>query len=133
MIILKLNNECIRDLMLEIESRQNILFENFSYEQLQKFDSFSKHEHDQFFYCLYRLREANYIDFNDQIINSKIHSIFVSNITWSGHQFLDNIRDDEVWRKTKKSASRFSSVSVSFLSTIASSVLSQMIKNNLGV
>jgi hypothetical protein len=25
-------------------------------------------------------------------------------LTWEGHDFLDSIRDDEVWRKTKKSA-----------------------------
>ncbi|EJA0843158.1 DUF2513 domain-containing protein, partial [Listeria monocytogenes] len=56
-----------------------------------------------------------------------------SKITWSGHQFLDNIRDDEVWKKTKKTVSKFSSVSVSLLSTISSNVLSQLIKNSLGV
>ncbi|EJA0881225.1 DUF2513 domain-containing protein, partial [Listeria monocytogenes] len=89
--------------------------------------------HDQFFYCLYRLREANYIEFNDLIINSEINTLFVSKITWSGHQFLDNIRDDEVWKKTKKTVSKFSSVSVSLLSTISSNVLSQLIKNSLGV
>lgn len=132
-INLKLNNECVRDILLEIESRQNVLFENFSYDQLQKFDSFSKYGHDQFFYCLYRLREANYIDFNNRIINSEINALFVSKITWSGHQFLDNIRDDEVWKKTKKTVSKFSSVSVSILSTISSNVLSQLIKNSLGV
>lgn len=48
-INLKLNNECVRDILLEIESRQNVLFENFSYDQLQKFDSFSKYGHDHFF------------------------------------------------------------------------------------
>ncbi|EDO0820761.1 DUF2513 domain-containing protein, partial [Listeria monocytogenes] len=95
--------------------------------------SFSKYGHDQFFYCLYRLREANYIEFNDLIINSEINTLFVSKITWSGHQFLDNIRDDEVWKKTKKTVSKFSSVSVSLLSTISSNVLSQLIKNSLGV
>ncbi|EDO0799378.1 DUF2513 domain-containing protein, partial [Listeria monocytogenes] len=69
----------------------------------------------------------------DLIINSEINTLFVSKITWSGHQFLDNIRDDEVWKKTKKTVSKFSSVSVSLLSTISSNVLSQLIKNSLGV
>lgn len=25
-------------------------------------------------------------------------------ITWSGHEFLDSVRDDEVWRRTKDGA-----------------------------
>ncbi|EAG0857908.1 DUF2513 domain-containing protein [Listeria monocytogenes] len=73
------------------------------------------------------------MDFNDRIINSEINALFVSKITWSGHQFLDNIRDDEVWKRTKKTVSKFSSVSVSLLSTIASNILSQLIKHSLGV
>lgn len=36
-------------------------------------------------------------------------------------------------KRTKKTVSKFSSVSVSLLSTIASNILSQLIKHSLGV
>ncbi|WP_167628973.1 DUF2513 domain-containing protein [Listeria valentina] len=130
---MKLNSECVRDILLEIEIKQSVLFEKLYYEDLKKFDSYAKHGHDQFFYCLYRLKEAGYVDFSYKIIEEKIHFFCFSKITWEGHQFLDNIRDSAVWKNTKKSVSKFSSVSISFLSKVASNVLSQMIKNNLSV
>lgn len=130
---MKLDSECVRDTLLEIEAKQNALFEKLQYEDLKKFDSYIKHGYDQFFYCLYRLQEAGYVDFSDKIIEEKIYFFCFSKITWEGHQFLDNIRDNTVWKNTKKSVSKLSSVSISFLSKVASNVLSQMIKNDLGV
>ncbi|MBC1402111.1 DUF2513 domain-containing protein [Listeria booriae] len=128
---MKLNNDCVRSLLLEIEDKQTILFQNFSYDDLKAFKSYEKFGHDNVFYTLYRLKEAGYIDFNAQIINSEIYTFFLSKITWEGHQFLDNIRDDKVWAKTKEIASTFTGSSITFLANVANNVLSQFIGNNL--
>ena len=40
-------------------------------------------------------------------------------LTWEGHEFLENIRDPEVWRKTKAGAAKVGSFSLRLISDIA--------------
>lgn len=57
----------------------------------------------------------------------------VSGITWQGHRFLDTVRDNKVWSDTKSVVSKFSSVSISMVETIASNVITQLINKQLGL
>lgn len=41
-------------------------------------------------------------------------------ISWSGYEFLDKVRDPEIWRKTKEGAEKVGSWSVKLLADIAS-------------
>ena len=41
-------------------------------------------------------------------------------MTWEGHEFLDTVRDPEVWQKTKQGADRVGSWSVKLLADLAS-------------
>lgn len=40
-------------------------------------------------------------------------------ISWAGHEFLDTIRDPEIWQKTKAGASKVGSWSVKLLGELA--------------
>lgn len=40
-------------------------------------------------------------------------------ITWQGHEFLDDIRDPEIWRKTKGGAKEVGSWSIKLLGDLA--------------
>ena len=40
-------------------------------------------------------------------------------LTWAGHDFLDTVRDPEIWRQTKDGAKKVGSWSVKFLSELA--------------
>ena len=44
-------------------------------------------------------------------------------ITWDGHEFLDKIRDPEVWRKTKEGASKVNSWGFKLIGDIASGLI----------
>ncbi|WP_394810140.1 DUF2513 domain-containing protein [Lactiplantibacillus plantarum] len=57
----------------------------------------------------------------------------MTSITWSGHELLDDIRDTEVWRKTKDVTSSFSSISVSILKNVATAVITGIIKQKTGL
>ena len=63
--------------------------------------------------------------------NNSIGDIYIYSITWKGHEFLDNIRDPKVWKKTKNITNRFASVSVSLISNIASQVISKLIEDTM--
>ncbi|CUS26106.1 hypothetical protein FC70_GL000498 [Paucilactobacillus oligofermentans DSM 15707 = LMG 22743] len=53
-------------------------------------------------------------------------------ITWDGHEFLDTIRDPEVWSNTKKILSHLESVSISTVSNIGTGVLNHIIDKQMG-
>jgi len=40
-------------------------------------------------------------------------------ISWAGHEFLDKVRDPDIWRKTKEGAERVGSWSVKLLADLA--------------
>ena len=59
--------------------------------------------------------------------------ILISSITYEGHQFLDNIRDDKVFAKTKAILSKFKSVSIEVISETASKVITNMINQQFNL
>jgi hypothetical protein len=54
---------------------------------------------------------------------------YVSRLTWQGHEFLDDIRDQTIWVKTKERIHGLSSVALSVVSEIAKAE----IKKKLGL
>jgi len=53
----------------------------------------------------------------------------VRRLTYRGHEFLDTIRDGEIWRKTKAGAEKVGGASIAFLWEIAK----QEVKAKLGL
>lgn len=95
---MKLNHECVRDLLLYIE-------ENVYYGSSLNIDNcnLTKYSSDDIRYAAEKLAEAGYINCKIQkFVTSETPGIFIYSLTWNGHQFLDNIRDDGVWKDTKK-------------------------------
>lgn len=44
-------------------------------------------------------------------------------LTWRGHEFLDNVRDPEIWRHTKSRAAKLGSFSLGILADVARAAL----------
>ena len=44
-------------------------------------------------------------------------------ISWAGHEFLDKVRDPDIWRKTKEGAEKVGSWSVKLLADIAAGLI----------
>ena len=123
---MKLNQDCIRDLLLYLEenlklndylSISNISLKNYSSEEL--------------LYTADKLYEAGYLKCSRKVYDNTDLMIFVSSITYSGHQFLDNIRDDKVFAKTKSILSGFKSISIDIISETASKVITNLINQQL--
>ena len=54
-------------------------------------------------------------------------------MTWAGHDFLDTVRDPEVWKRTKDGASKVGGWSFEFLKDIAIAYGKQVAKERLGL
>lgn len=119
---MKLNHDCIRSVLLYLEENLEII--SFIQNENIKLDGFSKEDID---YSLIKLIEANYLEGKHTVYLSGDYDIYVKSITWTGHKFLDNIRDTEIWSQTKKAASKFSSVSIDILSSLATNILTTLL------
>lgn len=53
----------------------------------------------------------------------------INKITWSGYEYLDSVRDREVWRQTKNIFKRFGSASLPVIQKIAADVMIKLIKD----
>ena len=128
---MKLNVNCIRDVLLELEKlpfQQSCSISNLT-------DALPKYEPDDITYTCLKLAEAGYINIktiqNIAMSNPIIRS--VEDITYEGHQFLANIRSDTVWSNIKEVSKKVGSNSISAISQIATGVITEIIKAQLGL
>lgn len=124
---MKLNHDCVRDLLLYIE-------ENCSYNNEISLNHLSLKNYtvEDIVYSADKLIEADYINcLRSPCLDDGMPTIIAVSITFSGHQFLDNIRDNKVWSETKSILSRVTSTSISFASSVAAQVLSNLISKNM--
>ncbi len=127
---LKLNYDCIRDLLLFIEGKLQYGF-YIDVDSIQ----IKNYSQQEILYSADKLYEAGYISADKRIaIGGKgIPQINIKSITWDGHQFLDNVRDNKVWENTKSILSNFSSVSIGIVNNVATQIISSVIETQLGL
>lgn len=59
--------------------------------------------------------------------------IVVERITWSGHEFIDTVRDDEVWRKTKEHLDKVGNFGIEGVKALAKGFLKKQVENYTGI
>ncbi|MDT2485041.1 DUF2513 domain-containing protein [Enterococcus avium] len=129
---MKLNQDCVRDIMLLIEDE--ISFGSFL--RLNYFlesKKLSKYDRETIKYTLGKLDETGFLKSNTRWVSNDLVDFSTGMPTWKGHEFLDTIRDNTVWKNTKSIVSKFSSVSISMVENIASNVITQLINKHLDV
>jgi len=124
---MKLDHNCVRSLLLRLED--DLSYGKNAAVSSIEIDGFTNEE---ILYSSEKLIEAGYINGEAKIYtDSVIPYITISSITFTGHQFLDNIRDDNVWKNTKNVLSSFSSVSLGLVSNVATQVITSIINHQL--
>lgn len=125
---LKLNHECIRDLLLYIE-------ENLTYNDELEINKISLNNYslEELLYTTEKLVEADYLTCYTIEIDDEYSILLVQSITYKGHHFLDTVRDNKVWSKTKNILSFLKSVSIEITSETASKVINHLIDKNFNL
>lgn len=124
---MKLNFDCIRDILLLVE--MNSTFDDeilINYEDSFIFSNYSNAE------TCYHIRQCemsglivgvNYFD----------DSIAIADLSPKGHEFLSNIRENTFWNKTKNIASKLGTSSLNALVQISSNIVTALIKSEFGI
>ena len=156
---MELNVDCIRDILIIVESigyEECLSFNDF-YNKINqsKEKNNPQYKKDELQYHCLKLYEAGYLDLvlNRQLTEPIEDSFkfktdleyrknvlcepdkvsYIKDLTYNGHKFLSNIRENNNWNKTKKIAKSVGSYSLDVLGQIASSVITSLIQANIGL
>ena len=126
---MKLNHDCVRDLLLYLE--ENLTCENKIAIHNLQLKHYTKPE---LIYTADKLTEANFIKcIRKDCYDDNAVTLFAKSITYEGHQLLDTIRDDGVWKETKKIANKVATVPIKMLSEIGTKVITDIISKQMGI
>ena len=124
---LKLNQDCLRDLMLELEDKLFINTHIYT-DEFRTLEIFNKYSDEDVYYSMKQLIKMGLIDgaTKNQAATVQPYYIDVYDIEPKGHEFLNNVRDENVWKETKKRISKFASVSIPVLQQVSTAVIQKM-------
>ena len=85
-------------------------------------------------YHVQLLGEAGLLIAQDlQTIGASGYKHMPKRLTWQGHEFLDTIRDPEVWRQTKISAQKVGGFSLDVISALAKGFIKEQVRKATGI
>lgn len=95
---MKLNIDCVRDILISAE--EVITFEkSFYYEKDTPSSLSDKYSHDEIIYHILQARDSGLITTSSFYDSGR--SVYITDLTPKGHEFLANIRTETVWNKLK--------------------------------
>ncbi len=124
----------IRELLLKIEAGQthfNTMSSSTARALMIDLDApVSDEDADKLAYHLKLLEEGGIITVGHR---SGGGDVMVDAITWAGHDFLDNVKDSEVWAKTKAGANAMGGAAFDVMTALAKGFLKKKLLDHTGV
>lgn len=128
---MKLNYECMRDTLLYLEENLTVdcdgdlsfglVFLDDLYSEL------SQYSKEDIYYSVLNLKQAEFLSCNPGN-DWPVHNInSISYITFKGHEFLSEIRDNDKWKNVKSILGSVKTFSLSAISAVAEGVTSALI------
>lgn len=122
---MKLNPDCIRDILLAVEEEtdgERI----FHYDrQNQKHSQLAKYDHNE---ILYHMRQCS---ISDLIVGFKAFDsgamVLISDLSPKGHEFLANIRSNSFWARVKDTAVKIGTPALGSIVQIAENLATALI------
>ena len=129
---MKRDMDLIRDILLQIEGGREH-FETVSAEaaaiiKADTEEGLSREEADKREHHLELLQDAGYARFT-----RSGEGWLAEGLTWKGHDFLDSVRDDEVWRRTKEGARKAGGFTVGLLADVGKAIIKAQIEKAVGL
>lgn len=112
---MELKQDCVREVLLYLE--KNCKLNDFISSSQIEIDGFST---EDITYTLNKLEEGSFVNIVSRDLDG---DMLIKDITYHGHQFLDNIRDKNIWTETKTKVSKVKSVSLSILEQVAAQII----------
>lgn len=130
---MKLNYDCIRDVLLYIEENCGCpqdRNEFMRYTKILNAKELEKYTHDEKKYVLMQLISNNYIICDSKRLNIKdgiLSSADISCLSWEGHTLLSSIRNDTVFNAVKNKAKKIGGASITAISSASKALITAML------
>lgn len=119
--------DLIRNLLLKLEKFEHVANGYIHISDASQFDM-NDDDWNDIAHHMRLLHDAEFIITRPE----KPWQFFVS-LSWKGQDFLDSIRDDEVWKKTKDAASKVGGFTFQLLGDIATGFAKTKLKEHTGI
>lgn len=125
---MRLNIECIRDLLLTVEDHTgfNTAIKYSGKDQI--FERLAAYEPDEVFY---HIKQAELSGLLTKVTWYLSDGCLIHDLSPSGHAFIADIRNNTNWNKTKKIAEQAGSFSLDLLKVIAAGVAKEFISGSM--
>lgn len=136
---MKLNYDCIRDVLLQIEKLcviREVDDNAFSKEPISiktLFEALPNYDKTDIYYSVFNLDQAEYICAQAQYGDCADRNYFIGYITYAGHNYLETIRDSRNWAKTKEIGGKIGAFSMNMIAKIAEGIATAYLKQQLGL
>lgn len=125
---MKLDPDCLRDILLLVEEKSS--FESMlSSSDFINSDLEKRYGTEKIFY---HIRQAAMSNLITKVTWTMDPDFFFSDLTPEGHKFINDIRNEQNWKKTKSVAKSIGSFSLDALKSIAAGVVTAAINKSLG-
>lgn len=86
-------------------------------------------------YHLNLMYQAGWINGEDvrSTTSDRLIKVMPFDLTWQGHEFLEAVRDPEIWRQAKSGASRAGTAGIEFIWGMATALLKNAIRERTGL
>lgn len=123
---MELNKDCVRDVLLSCEELLKIdedgYMNSLSHEELGQ--ALPNYKTEDIIYTVVKLKEAGFLDVKvTKAFGNILVDVRVYDITFNGHEFLNDIRDDKNWKKVKDIAKAVGAFSINMIAQIAVGVI----------
>lgn len=128
---MKLNSDCVRDILLMVEENTDFLNVVEYRKSVNIHDNISKYTHEEIIYHIKQCEMSGLID--EVLYCNDGDFVTISDLTPKGHEFLANVRQEKIWNGIKSIAKKVGSTSLSALVQISSNVIAEIIKAQFGI
>jgi hypothetical protein len=121
--------DLFREILLKVEAdpRFNGSFQSASAKGLGIEDC----SPEKFAYHCVLLHEAGFVEGSMKMAGHG--DVAISRLTYNGHEFLDTLRNPEIWRKTKEGASKIGGAGIELLLSMGKAYAKQFMQEKLGI
>lgn len=120
---MKRNMELVREVLMKLEAlpmRPGSMVVISGYDEEMAVDG---HTPEEIEYHMTMLRDAGFL--NSPGSQPAGNGITFRSLTWDGHDFLDTVRDPEVWKETKSRATQIGGWTLDIVKELAKGYLKQ--------
>lgn len=124
---MKLDKDLVREILLAIEASDHSPEESITL-------SLENRTPQEVSYHVMLLNEAGFLIGQDASFMEDIFPVWqAKRLTYRGHEFLDTVRDGEVWRRTKAGAEKAGVAGIGVLLELGKAYGKEVLKEKLGI